>query len=439
MARASLTGTRIRERRLAIGMKQTDLARAAGISAAYVNLIEHNRRRVSENRLGVIAQALQVEAEALSEGAEGALFDGLREAAAQATGAVAGLVEGERIEEFVGRFPGWARLLSERQIHITVLERRLESLAERLSEDPFILDNLHEVLSAVTSLRSTAAILVDEPQIDDAWRDRFLNTIAQETVRLSTTAEALVGYLDTQNGEELALSSPQEQFEAWLAVRGWHLPEMEVDDPAPPDALIADAAELASGAARDLAREYLRQRRLDIDALPYADICAAVAELGADPGAIAARFGIDLPAVFRRLAGLPSGVEGLPPLGLVVCDAAGAMIFRKPAPGFGLPRFGAGCPLWPLYEALSRPMQPLRRVVDMAGRVPQRFDTYAICNSKSSGMCFDAPAHIEAMMLILPARNSASSPARAVGETCRICPRANCAARRETSLLVTPD
>ena len=38
-----LTGTRIRERRLALSRRQADVARAAGISPAYLNLIEHNR------------------------------------------------------------------------------------------------------------------------------------------------------------------------------------------------------------------------------------------------------------------------------------------------------------------------------------------------------------------------------------------------------------
>ncbi|MGB5871554.1 MAG: helix-turn-helix transcriptional regulator, partial [Albidovulum sp.] len=46
MARLALTGTRIRDRRLLLGQKQADLARKVGISPAYLNLIEHNRRRV---------------------------------------------------------------------------------------------------------------------------------------------------------------------------------------------------------------------------------------------------------------------------------------------------------------------------------------------------------------------------------------------------------
>ena len=46
MAREALAGTRIRERRIMTGLKQADLARNLGISASYLNLIEHNRRRI---------------------------------------------------------------------------------------------------------------------------------------------------------------------------------------------------------------------------------------------------------------------------------------------------------------------------------------------------------------------------------------------------------
>jgi hypothetical protein len=103
-------------------------------------------------------------------------------------------------------------------------------------------------------------------------------------------------------------------------------------------------------------------------------------------------------------------------------------------PGFAVPRFGAGCPLWPLYEALSRPMQPIRAVIEMAGRVPQRFLTYAVCQPVVPGE-FDGPLVLEATMLVLPAPAERSQPARPVGVACRICPRIACSARREPSIV----
>src|SRR6056297_484007 len=77
-------GTRIRERRVMSGIRQTDLARQAGISPSYLNLIEHNRRRIAGKTLNRLADVLGVAPGLLSEGAEATLISALREAAARA-------------------------------------------------------------------------------------------------------------------------------------------------------------------------------------------------------------------------------------------------------------------------------------------------------------------------------------------------------------------
>ncbi len=43
-----------------LGLQQADLARTVGISAAYLNLIEHNRRRIGGKLLIDIGRALGV-------------------------------------------------------------------------------------------------------------------------------------------------------------------------------------------------------------------------------------------------------------------------------------------------------------------------------------------------------------------------------------------
>ena len=70
MVQRQLTGSRIRERRVDLGIRQTDLANAVGISASYLNLIEHNRRRIAGKLLNDLARAMQVDPSALTEGAE---------------------------------------------------------------------------------------------------------------------------------------------------------------------------------------------------------------------------------------------------------------------------------------------------------------------------------------------------------------------------------
>ena len=61
MAREGLTGSRIRERRGIAGLKQAELANMVGISASYLNLIEHNRRRIGGKLLLNIAATLGVD------------------------------------------------------------------------------------------------------------------------------------------------------------------------------------------------------------------------------------------------------------------------------------------------------------------------------------------------------------------------------------------
>ena len=68
MPPSALTGTRLRERRLAAGLRQADVAAAAGISGSYLNLIEHNRRKVTVDLLNRLADALGLERGVLVQG-----------------------------------------------------------------------------------------------------------------------------------------------------------------------------------------------------------------------------------------------------------------------------------------------------------------------------------------------------------------------------------
>src|SRR5690554_32472 len=83
-AGGTMTGTRIRQKRLARGIAQGALASQAGISASYLNLIEHNRRRIGGRILLRLAAALEVDPQTLSQGSEAALIAALHEAAGEA-------------------------------------------------------------------------------------------------------------------------------------------------------------------------------------------------------------------------------------------------------------------------------------------------------------------------------------------------------------------
>ena len=429
MARDTITGSRIRERRLAAGLRQADLARDLGISASYLNLIEHNRRRVGDDLLAQIAARLGVDSAMLSDGAEAALIASLREAAA-AAGRGAG-AEIERADEFAGRFPGWAAVLAGAQRRIASLERTVQTLSDRLSHDPNLAASLHEVLSTVTAIRSTAAILAETGEIEAEWRDRFHRNLDADSRRLAESSKALVTYLGENDQGADRGATPQEEVETFLAAHGHHFAALE-SGRAGPQAVLDGAPSGLGEAARPIALRILTQYAADAALMPLDRMRAAIAQVGPDPARLQAALGLPWQAVFRRLAAMPA--TDMPrPAGLVICDASGSIVFRKPVEGFTLPRFGESCPLWPLFSALSRPNVPIRRRVLQAGRRASQFDCFAIAHPLDPAGLDQDPVYLSTM-LILPADRPADD-ARPVGSTCRLCVRGKCAARREPSVL----
>ena len=432
MARDTLTGSRIRERRIMAGLRQADLARQIGISASYLNLIEHNRRRIGGKLLLDIARVLQVEPSMLAEGAEAALIAVLREAAADAKSVSA---ETDRADEFAGRFPGWAAVLASSHRRVASLERTVETLTDRVAHDPQLAASLHEVLSTAAAIRSTASILAETQELEPEWRNRFHRNINEDSARLAESSKALVGYLDSADTEEDQLASPQEEVEALLADRGHFFATLEVESP-DIRKIIAEEPQLTSAAARHIARGVMEQYAKDAAAMPLATFHTALLEFGIDPTALARRFSVPIQAVLRRLAAMPDGTPGAD-TGLVVCDSSGSMLFRKAIEGFSIPRFGASCPLWPLFTAFSRPMTPICHRVEQVGRDASQFDCIAIAHPVGEPAMNVDPIY-QSTMLIVPAAQMVlpdQSAARPVGSTCRICPRERCFGRREPSIL----
>lgn len=412
-----LTGTRIRERRLSLSRRQADVARAAGISPAYLNLIEHNRRPVGEELVARLAEVLEMPADELAEGREEARLAALREAAARLAegGTDAGPLAAQA-PEFLARFPGWAAVLTAQSRRADALERQLVTLSDRMRQDPYLLTTMHEILSAATSIRSTASILSEEREVPPEWLARFHANLDQDSQRLSVTAQALVAYLDSFETEG-AIVTPEEEVEAWMAAGARPVGESD---------------ELVSDAARALASAHLLRMAEERRMLPDAALAAAAAQ-ERDPMRLAVRLDRPPDLVMRRLAALrPAGFETA---GLLVCDGSGALVLRRPTPGFPLPRPGDNCPLWPLYQALALPQTALSHLVETPGG--RRFRTLSYA-TRSQPEGAGGPVLSRAQMLILPPDpGAAEAPATRIGPACRICPRPDCPARREPSILAT--
>lgn len=431
MAADTLVGSRIRERRVMLGLKQSELARRVGISPSYLNLIEHNRRRIGGKTLLALADLLNVEPSQLSEGAEATLINGLRVAAQSEESTRAEL---DRTEEFAGRFPGWAQLLVTLLQRADTLEQTVKTLSDRLANDPQLAASLHDVISTVTAIRSTASILVDTKTLEPEWQARFHRNINEDSRRLAEGAEALVRYLEAapDTGEEVR--SPLDEMHAYLAAQDYSIPEVETSvGDARISAIVAQAGELASDEARQLTERWLQQCYHDAQMLPLSELRKSADQHGLRPEVLAEVLDVALPLLFRRLAMLPS--EDYGPIGLVTCDVSGTILFRKPIPGFSLPQGAGTCSLWPLFQALLNPLAPIVTPLLQAGRDQMPVMSYAVAETHAPKR-FGATPRLLALMLILPGRQEEGRAApMTVGSTCRVCPVGHCDARREPSLL----
>lgn len=441
MAR-SLAGTRIRERRRRLGLSQTALAKEAGISPSYLNLIEHNRRSVAGRVLLSLAGALQTTPSALSEDIDAAQLAELRQAAALLPEREAELAQ---IEEFVGRMPGWAGLLAALYRRTRDQEAAIAALSDRLTHDPYFGETVHAMVSSITAVRSSAAILTQMDRLAPDDRQGFLSAIHEESLRLSAVAEGLAAYFDEVAETSPGTATPEEAIDRFLDHHNHRFPSLDaaVADPNPEaaigqarDALLAAAPSALQGSVAPRLRRALDVYASDAVGMPLRPFAEAAWQLDFDPARLAERFAQPLHAVFRRLATLRRPGFPAPAMGMVAVTASGYPLYRVPLAAFPVPRHGNACPLWPLFQAFATPERPVAaRLEHDAGAV---FTAFAVAEKRAPAG-FDAPPDYISAMLIVEREGQpqtlAAGPSLAVGTACRICTRTRCPARAEAGVM----
>ncbi|MEL7025966.1 MAG: helix-turn-helix domain-containing protein [Pseudomonadota bacterium] len=386
MALPPLAGARIRRQRLDRGLKQTELAKACGISPSYLNLIEHDRRPIGGKLIADLAVALGVSPEQLNAGAEGSDLARLRSAAGHMRNTAT--PELSRVDEFALRFPGWADLVAGQANRIQDLERRLEVMADRVSQDPALAASLHNILSTVTAIRSTAGILAGDDPVEPTWQARFHRNLYEESQRLAVATETLVADLE-ESADQSEGSDPVEAIEAWLE-DGSVQAEVTRGDSAKAQVFDQINSALPGAEAKTKARDFVEEMLADEAELPAQKLRGAIANALPDPLALADRFAVRLPLMLRRLASLPELGAGF-----VRTDEEGELLYRRQIPGFSVPRYGAARQLWPLYAALRQPGRAEVHTLGPNSRPWERFRVFAVAETLANG-------DVQGAMLILP-------------------------------------
>jgi len=452
---SSILGTRIRQRRREVGTTQAELAKKVGISPSYLNLIEWNKRRIAGPLLGKIAAALDISLSELDDISERRLSITLGEIAHLP--ALGGLgVEEERINELIGRFPGWARGIAGLARSEREATERAYMLSDRLSNDPFLSENIHRILTRIAAVRSIAEIINDYTDIPEDRRKEFDRIVFEESRTLSDVAEALAVYLD-KAAEDEKVFTPVDEVEALFESRANHFPEIEdisaglvaeigghnlklrrhvARDVARQnlgetiDRIIAAQPQIATNAGQNRARELLMEYALAAILLPMKPFRDAAAAARYDIEALSAEFACDTDIVCQRLTALAES-EDVPAFGYFRANAAGTIIRMHGLERMPVPRYAAACPLWVLFRAQQSPDMLFRQRAIFPSGARFVFVAKAISQGKIE---YGNPRHYVTDMIAMSEEDAAKTVyapdddtrLEEIGPSCRLCPREAC-------------
>jgi predicted transcriptional regulator len=172
--------------------------------------------------------------------------------------------------------------------------------------------------------------------------------------------------------------------------------------------------------------------------MPYSAFARAVEARRYDVEGLARQFGTSFEQTAHRMTTLQKPGQERVPFFFVRVDEAGNVSKRLDGAGFPFARHGGGCPLWTLHQAFRTPRQVLTQWLELPDG--QRF--FSIARSVTAGGGgFGRPrveraialgcAEEHADRLVYTQGPGAPGPEAAtpIGVTCRLCHRADCAAR----------
>ena len=435
-------GPRIKRLRRELGLTQHAMAADLDISPSYIALIERNQRPVTADVLLRLARAYRID---------------IAEIAADDTHATA-----RRITDIL-RDPLFA------DIDLPVLE-----VADLAASFPGVSEAFLRLYGAYTREQANLADMGAEGlggASDDAAPDpiaearRYVAAMRNFFPTLDARGEELAAAIATSGGAAEYLAAKHAIRTRYLpasvmmgAIRRFdrHAQQLLLDDAldAPTRAFQvalqiaytecrADisaqvrTAGLATATAINLVRRALAGYVAAAILMPYARFAKAVEERAYDIEALSRLFGTSFEQVAHRLTTLNKPGGSHVPFFFIRVDSAGNVSKRLDGAGFPFAAHGGGCPLWNVHNVFGRPRQIVTQWLELPDG--QRF--FSLARVVEAGGGGHTRARIErAVALTCAAEHAprltyatgidpAHAPVTPIGVSCRLCHRADCAAR----------
>ncbi|HJU82807.1 MAG TPA: short-chain fatty acyl-CoA regulator family protein [Holophagaceae bacterium] len=448
---AKLRGLRRRE-----GLSQAQLAEQLGISASYLNLIEHNKRPLTAPLLIKLAQIHPVDLHTFSSDEDGAMAHDLQEAFGDPLFESLDLTTGE-LKDLLQQCPTAAQALLALYRAYRGSRTAVEGLAAKLSDgqdlsgvDPGRLpseevnDFIQRRRNHFPELEAAAEALWQEAPLaaDGLFRDlvRHLaeaHRVETRVLPIRQMGGALRRYLPERRLLELSEGLPahsrvfQLAHQAALLAHGGLLDRL-VEDPL-----------LSCDESRVLARVALANYFAGAVMMPYAPFLDAARKERHDIELLARRFQASFEQVCHRLTTLQRrGAEGIP-FHFLRIDIAGNISKRFSASGIRFARFAGACPRWNVHAAFLTP----GRIRTQLSRMPDGGTFFCIARTirrESGGAHADHAVQAVglgcevgfAKAMIYADGLDLANPDHAVpiGVSCRLCDRTDCEQRAFPSL-----
>jgi hypothetical protein len=438
-------GRRVRELRQAHKATQAQFADRIGISISYLNQIENNQRPVSAAVLLSLAEKFKIDLSGLAAGETDRLMSALSEALTDPI------------------FEGHGPTLQE----VKLVAQNAPAIAHALiAVHQAYRHNSEQLASIDGTLGGRAGVTENTPyeEVRDYFHfvDNYINALDLKAEALAETLgigetdsyPLLSGHLENAHGVRVARAGRDDDLirrfdpatrvltlNPYLppATRDFQLAMQiaQLSAAAEIDA-IARGAGFRTGEATEICRIGLHNYFAGALLMPYRRFVETARGLRHDLELLAVRFGASLEQVCHRLSTLQRpGQKGIP-IFFARIDRAGNITKRHSAAKLQFARFGAACPLWNAHQAFEAPGRIIRQLAETPDGV--RYLCLSTQITKG-GRGFRQPQQHHALALgceisyadsfvyaddLDLGNRAAFDP---IGISCRICERANCAAR----------
>jgi predicted transcriptional regulator/DNA-binding XRE family transcriptional regulator len=449
-------GKRLRVLRTREGLSQAAMATRLGISASYLNLIEHDRRPISGNLLLTLAQRFDLDLRSLAASEDQKLVADLMEAFGDP------LFEGQPVSEsdvreIVGTSPEVARAM----VHLHHAYSAARGSADMLAEQVIDRQELAGIDRRGLSSEQVSDLIQRhnnhfpelEAEAERLWKDGRLESddlfgaLAQHLDRAHGVSVRVVTVGEMPGAVRRYIPQKKELLISEVLRRGSRNFQLAyqvglIDCAATLERLAQDVM-LTSPDARALARVALANYFASAVLMPYEDYRKAAEELRYDLDLLGHRFRVSFEQSCHRLTTLHrKGAKGVA-FDMVRIDIAGNISKKFSATGIRLPRFGGLCPLWNVHAAFLQPGV----IHTQLSRLPDGTAFFSVARTvrKHRGG-YRAPDVLYALGLgcaVEEARRLVyadgfdlenAAAATPVGVTCRICERLDCRARAFPSI-----